>query len=36
MESLTVAELKQRCKSLNIKLTKSDGNPKSKIKKRLN
>ena len=33
MENLTVAELKQKCKSLNIKLTKSDGS--SKLKKDL-
>ena len=30
MENLTVTELKQKCKSLNIKLTKSDGSPKLK------
>ena len=30
MESLTVPELKQKCKSLNIKLTKSDGSQKLK------
>ena len=30
MENLTVSELKQKCKSLNIKLTKSDGSPKLK------
>ena len=33
MENLTVVELKQRCKSLNIKLTKTDGS--SKLKKDL-
>ena len=30
MENLTVIELKQKCKSLNIKLSKSDGTPKLK------
>ena len=30
MENLTVAELKKQCKLLNIKLIKSDGNPKLK------
>ena len=30
MENLTVNELKEKCRSLNIKLTKSDGSSKLK------